>query len=216
MDIRELFGIKNYRINWKYPISLGLALITPALFLTIFILIVGRLILGVNSGIFSTGLLYLSLFDFIGYCLLILSLTILLRLNKIPILISAIIAAGLSRIVDIIIGSQFDFIFLNIMTNFLLIVLIQTFILRFKNNNTGLVLAFLIATLFNRLLENVLYGFHVYKSFGIEAIINNFQNGEMIKKLAIDLTSGILTTTLFILGLLISKRLFKKGKDEAL
>jgi hypothetical protein len=65
-------------------------------------------------------------------------------------------------------------------------------------------------------LENVLYGFHVYKSFGIEAIINNFQNGEMIKKLAIDLTSGILTTTLFILGLLISKRLFKKGKDEAL
>lgn len=215
MQLRQIFGINEKRIDWKFPLSIAIAFITPHLILISFILLVGRLIIGVNTGIFSVGFLYSSLIEIVCYLILVVSLTFFLYQRKIPVIVSILIAAILSRLTGFIFGNQIEYIFFNIATNFLLIVLFQTFIKRFRNNQTGLIIAFFIAILTNKIFENIFYVIYVYKNFGKEAIINNVENGVAIRKLLIDISSGLILSILFTIGLLISYRLLITKKSNA-
>ena len=206
MKLRQIFGVNETKIDFKSPFSILIGFITPHLILIAFILLVGRLILNENSGIFSNGLLVNSILDIVSYLIMTASLVYLLLNRKIPVIVSIIIAAILSRLTDYFIGNQIEFTILNIATNLIILILIWTFSERFKNSLIGIILAFFIAILISKVTENIIYVIHVYNNFGIDAIKINIENGEAMRKLLNDLTSGLINSILFATGLLIAHR----------
>jgi|GEM_PF-4090038 len=212
MKLRKIFGVNETKIDFKSLFLVLIGFITPHLILIAFILLVGRLILNENSGIFSNGLLGNSILEIVSYLIMTASLVYLLLNRKIPVIVSIIIAAILSRLPEYIIGNQIGFTILNIATNLIILVLIWTFSVRFKNSLIAIILAFLIGILISKVTENVMYVIHVYNNFGIDAIKINIENGEAMRKLLNDLTSGLINSILFATGLFIAHRLLIQKK----
>jgi hypothetical protein len=216
MNLKQTFGLNDSRIDWRYPLSMGIALIIPQLILISFILFIGRLVIGTNTGIFANGLLYSSMIEIICDVILVMSLVLFLNIGRIPIIVSIIIASVLSRMPDFILGNQLEFISLNILTNLLLIVLFQNFLKRFKDPFKGLIIAFLLTTITNKILVVIIYAFLFYRQFGKAFINNSMENGEMIRKFVSSISGGLTLTLLFSIGLLLSYRLIIKKKMKAL
>ena len=212
MNLRQLFGINDNKIDWRFPFIIGFALIIPQLVLISFV-IIGRLIIKNHTGIFSNEFLYEPAIGIVSYIILILCLIIFLSIRKIPIIISIILATVFCRIPNLLEGMQILFVVIFLLTDLLFFVLIDKFLQRFKNSIKGLIIIFLLTTLLNKILVNIAYVILFYRQFGFEMITFNVENGVFLKKLISYLAGGLVLTLLFGLSLLILNRLVIKNKQ---
>jgi hypothetical protein len=207
-NFNNILGIVDKRLDFKHTVAFSISMIFPYLIFISFILIVGRLIIGANSGIFGNDYLYGAILEIISNILLIFSLTLLISKTNFSTYLAVILSAAFSRLPDFIIGLHPNLIILNILTYVLLIILMHGFLARFEDFRKGILLAFVLAFVISKIVGNFMYAFHVYRHFGKTAIINNFENGEAIRKLTTDISSALILSLLFSIGLLLTYSIF--------
>lgn len=205
--LNDLLGISDKRLSIMHSVAFTISLILPYLIFIGFVLLVGRLIIGANTGIFNNDYLYGAILEIVSTILLITSLTILIFKTNIPTLLAVAFSAAFSRIPDFIIGLDYDLIILNVLTYSLLIILMRRFLVRFKDFRKGLILAFVLSFVISQVVGNLMHGLHVYRYFGEAAVINSIESGEAIRKLIFNISGAVILTLLFSISLVITYRI---------